>query len=230
MEALADLYAELPQYASVLACDPTSASWLVRVALAGGRPDRAELVADAAGRLARDNPAFPGICAAGAHARGLLRSDTGLLAVAARTSLDGWARASAAEDLGAVLAAAGAHRDAVVRLEEALASYAAEGAVRDAARVRRRLRRMGVRHRHWSYADRPRSGWDSLTETEVAVSRLVAQGWTNRQVADQLFLSAHTVAYHLRRIFRKLDIASRVDLTRMAVEHRATDVAGEPSR
>jgi DNA-binding NarL/FixJ family response regulator len=230
VETLAGLYAELPQYPSVLACDPTAAPWLVRVALAGGRPDRAELVADAAGRLAHGNPAFARVGAASAHASGLLHSDAGLLGAAVRTSLGGWARASAAEDLGVLVAAAGAHRDGVVSLEEALASYAADGALRDAARVRRRLRRMGVRHRHWSYADRPLSGWDSLTETEVAVSRLVAQGWTNRQIADQSFLSVHTVAYHLRRIFRKLDIASRVDLTRMSVEHRATDGAGGPSR
>ena len=75
---------------------------------------------------------------------------------------------------------------------------------------------MGVRHRHWSYADRPVSGWDSLAEIERNVSLLVADGWSNRQVAEQMFISAHTVAFHLRHVYCKLQIDSRVELTRLA--------------
>jgi DNA-binding CsgD family transcriptional regulator len=82
-----------------------------------------------------------------------------------------------------------------------------------------------VRRRHWTYSDRPVSGWASLTETERRASELVAQGLTNRKVADQMFVSVHTVAFHvhtvafhLRQVFRKLDIGSRVELTRLAVE------------
>jgi DNA-binding CsgD family transcriptional regulator len=44
---------------------------------------------------------------------------------------------------------------------------------------------------------------------------------TNRQVAAQLYLSPHTVGFHLRQIFRKLEIGSRVDLTRLVVERAA---------
>jgi DNA-binding CsgD family transcriptional regulator len=79
-------------------------------------------------------------------------------------------------------------------------------------------RSVATPHRHWSYADRPVTGWDSLTDTEYAVSLLVTQGLTNQQVADQMYISVHTVAFHLRQIFRKLDIDSRVDLTRLAME------------
>jgi DNA-binding CsgD family transcriptional regulator len=76
-----------------------------------------------------------------------------------------------------------------------------------------------VRHRHWGTEKRPAAGWKSLTDTELATARLVAQGLRNQQVASQLFISAHTVAFHLRQVFRKLDISSRVELTRIALEH-----------
>jgi DNA-binding CsgD family transcriptional regulator len=65
----------------------------------------------------------------------------------------------------------------------------------------------------------PAFGWDSLTDTERSVADLVARGLSNRQVATHLFLSRHTVGSHLRRIFRKLEITSRVELTRLVVLH-----------
>ncbi|HTW06396.1 MAG TPA: helix-turn-helix transcriptional regulator [Acidimicrobiales bacterium] len=61
-------------------------------------------------------------------------------------------------------------------------------------------------------------GWDSLTGTESRVAALVALGLTNRQVAKEAFMSRHTVDSHLRRIFRKLGIGSRVQLARLVVE------------
>ncbi|MFD1933319.1 tetratricopeptide repeat protein [Nonomuraea mangrovi] len=85
-------------------------------------------------------------------------------------------QASATEDLGVLLAADGRHDDAVESLDRALAIYHEIGSVRDSARVRKRLRGMGVHYRHWSYADQPVCGWDSLTETELNVSLLVADG------------------------------------------------------
>jgi DNA-binding CsgD family transcriptional regulator len=54
-----------------------------------------------------------------------------------------------------------------------------------------------------------------LTPTEHSVAELVAEGLTNRQIAERLFLSRHTVGFHLRSIFRKLSVTSRVDLTRL---------------
>jgi transcriptional regulator of acetoin/glycerol metabolism/DNA-binding CsgD family transcriptional regulator len=68
-------------------------------------------------------------------------------------------------------------------------------------------------------------GWESLTATERSVVELVAQGLTNREAAERLFLSHHTVGFHLRSIYRKLNVTSRVDLTRVAVEQSPFTVA-----
>ena len=93
------------------------------------------------------------------------------------------------------------------------------GASWDAARVRRRLRELGV-NRRIVVSTRPTSGWRGLTSAELAVVRLVAHGLTNRDVARRLFLSSHTVSMHLRHVFVKLDINSRVELTRLAVDNK----------
>jgi DNA-binding CsgD family transcriptional regulator len=80
---------------------------------------------------------------------------------------------------------------------------------------------------HWKRADRPAFGWASLTDTERRIAGLVAQGLSNRQVAGQVFLSTHTVAFHLRHIFWKLDVSSRVQLARLVAEHRSERAGDE---
>jgi DNA-binding CsgD family transcriptional regulator len=67
----------------------------------------------------------------------------------------------------------------------------------------------------------PTFGWESITDTERTVIELVAEGLTNRETGERLFLSHHTVGFHLRSIFNKLGVGSRVELTRAAVEHGA---------
>jgi DNA-binding CsgD family transcriptional regulator len=62
------------------------------------------------------------------------------------------------------------------------------------------------------------SQWPELSESEVAVVQLVARGATNREVGAQLYLSPHTINAHLRHIFSKLGIRSRVQLARLAGE------------
>ena len=63
------------------------------------------------------------------------------------------------------------------------------------------------------------TGWSDLTDSERTVAELVGQGLSNKQTGRRLFISCHTVDYHLRRIFRKLGITSRVELARLLGEH-----------
>jgi DNA-binding CsgD family transcriptional regulator len=65
------------------------------------------------------------------------------------------------------------------------------------------------------------TGWESLTDTERVIARLVSQALTNRQIATRVHLSPHTINYHLRQIYRKLDIKSRVQLANLAQAHTA---------
>jgi len=66
-----------------------------------------------------------------------------------------------------------------------------------------------------------------MTDSELAVVRLVADGLTNREVAERLYISPHTVGGHIRHAFEKLGINSRVTLTRIAAEHPRTAGAQE---
>ena len=213
--------ARLSACQGLLACDPALAAWLVRTSLAAGDQSLASQVVGDVVALADANPGFPALATAAAHAQGLATADTELLAEAAAQHPDPWARASAAEDL-AVLVTSTAREQAIRHLKTALDGYHQAGADRDEARIRRRLREFGVRRRHWTTSStRPIAGWDSLTDTEQAVSRLVAEGLNNNQVAARMYISTHTVAHHLRQAFRKLQIASRVELARIVIQEAA---------
>jgi DNA-binding CsgD family transcriptional regulator len=59
---------------------------------------------------------------------------------------------------------------------------------------------------------RPPAGWDSLTPTEIDVVRLAAQGLSNPQIAERLFISRHTAKVHLSHVFAKLGLSSRAEL------------------
>lgn len=202
--------------------NPAAAAWLARAALAAGDGELAASVARTAQALADAHPGYPALAAAAVHSRGLARRDPALLARAARQHPDPWARASSAEDLGVLYCGQGDRDQAIGHLTHALGGYRDSGAEPDQARVRRRLRELGIRRRHWSTPPaRPAAGWDSLTDAEQAVAGLVAEGLNNRQIAARMYISAHTVAAHLRQTFRKLSIASRVELARIVIERAA---------
>ncbi|MFD3357576.1 helix-turn-helix transcriptional regulator [Streptomyces fradiae] len=226
--AAADVLAEAGEHdgalRELLLEDPAAAAWSVRCGLAAGRPEIVRAVVDTAELLRAHNPDVPAVLAAAAHARALAEGDAESLAEAGRTHRNPWARAAAAEDYAMLLLDRGDRGDrgeqggreaAIGELDRAMNAYGALGGERDAARVRARLRELGVRRRHWTQAKRPHSGWESLTKTERKVADLVAGGLTNQQAARHLFISPHTVGFHLRQIYRKLGIQSRTALIRL---------------
>jgi DNA-binding NarL/FixJ family response regulator len=191
---------------------------LVRLLLDAGKRREAESVVGRLESFAGLHLDFPFLGSAARHARAVLDGDPDVaLEAVALSAADPrpLVRAEVTEDAGRLLPVSRA-AEAVPLLETALASYAAAGAGHDAARVRSLLRLRGVR----PSSGGPRSAptWPELTESEFAVVTLVAQGATNREVADRLYLSAYTVNSHLRHVFAKLGIRSRVELARLVAE------------
>jgi DNA-binding CsgD family transcriptional regulator len=210
--------------------DPGDPPQLVRIALACGDNQLAAEAVAIAERRSRRNPGIASLEAAAAHARGLRDDDIPGLRHAVQGFARGprlLARTSATEDLGRLLIRSGETAEGIRWLNEALDLYAGMGASWDAARVRGRLRRLGIRRNLSSARSAP--GWAGLTDSELAVIRLVAAGQTNRQIAAQLFLSPNTIGSHLRRVFGKLGVTSRVELVRMFLSHQQDAAASAES-
>ena len=100
--------------------------------------------------------------------------------------------------------------EARAQLRAALDGFERLGAVPWADRATSELRATGETARK-----RDASTLDDLTPQELQIARLVAEGGRNREIAGQLFLSPKTVEYHLRKVFQKLDIASRTELVKL---------------
>ena len=119
---------------------------------------------------------------------------------------------------GRALAEAGRIDRAVAELERAAAEFDRCGALRYRDEAERELGKLGHRvHRRTRPGKADATGLESLTGRELQVARLVVDRKTNPEIAAELFLSQKTVETHLRNIFRKLDVSSRVELAR-AVE------------
>ncbi|HEX5465531.1 MAG TPA: LuxR C-terminal-related transcriptional regulator [Candidatus Limnocylindrales bacterium] len=187
----------------------------VEAALAAGdRPLGERLTA----LLLPPRPGHRWSAAAGAHAEGLLLVADGDLEAgiarleeaerryAALPSAFPAARARLAR--GIALRRAGRRGQAAEALEAAAGAFEALGATPWAGRAQNEVHRARPRPRHD----------DSLTETERRVAALVAAGHTNREVAAQLVVTVATVETHLTRIYGKLGLRSRTELTRAAAE------------
>ncbi|MGV9699501.1 BREX system ATP-binding domain-containing protein [Streptomyces sp. NPDC003470] len=201
---------------------PTAAATLVRLAGQAGLTAEAERAAAFARHIADRNPAVRSLAGAAEHAEGVLRNDMVALHRAVelhRHAARPLAAGSALEDAALVEQSMGDKTRTVRLLESAVDLYLECGAQRDTVRVQKKLRRLGVHHERGQAAERPKTGWESLTSAELRVVRAIVDGMTNREAASSLFLSPHTVDSHLRRVFSKLDINSRVELTKHFLTH-----------
>jgi DNA-binding CsgD family transcriptional regulator len=200
---------------------------LTRALLAAGRPSDAERVvalaqdcaetvglptAEAMASLATANLAlYVGEPAAAAE-RALAAADA-FESVGALTDA-AWAR----ELAGRSLTQAGQTDNAAVELGRAAAAFESFGALRYRDQAEHELRRLGRRvHRRSRQSAGADLGIESLTERELQVARLVVDRRTNPEIATELFISQKTVETHLRNIFHKMNVTTRVELAR-AVE------------
>ncbi|MER7192714.1 BREX system ATP-binding domain-containing protein [Streptomyces flaveolus] len=203
---------------------PTAAAMLVRLAGQAGLGAEAERAAVFARQLADLNPTVRSLAGGAEHAEGVLRNDMVALHRAVelhRHAARPLAAGSALEDAALVEQSMGNKTRTVRLLESAVDLYLDCGAQRDTARVQKKLLRLGVHHERGQGAERPKTGWESLTSAELRVVRAIVDGMTNREAASSLFLSPHTVDSHLRRVFSKLNINSRVELTKHFLTHEA---------
>jgi ATP/maltotriose-dependent transcriptional regulator MalT len=118
---------------------------------------------------------------------------------------------------GQILRRRGERRAARAALERAIASFDELGSPPWAAKARAELDRVPGR----------RGSGDALTATEARVAELVAQGKSNEEVAQELFVSKKTVEANLTRIYRKLGVHSRVAL---AARSSPRDTGGEAAK
>ena len=188
-----------------------------RIASAAGDAGLRARVLHATEALERERPPVPLFVAVAGYARAILDRDAAALVTATdvlRSSSRPLLYASAAEDAGGELSRAQRNAEALDQLNAAFDTYTRHEAIADARRVGRALRRLGVERRIVTHS-RAKTGWDSLTDSELTVVNLIAQGATNREVATQLHLSPHTVKTHVHNAFAKLGIASRAQLAQL---------------
>lgn len=187
----------------------------------GARDDAAAVVA-----AVEDNAEVAGTASARAAAlrcRGLLDDDADRL-VAAVTAIAAtrcrMEHALTALDAGAALARAGRDEPAVESYTAARELGVAAGMLAAVRQAEAGLRVLGVRYGvRGERGERPVTGWDALTPTELIVTRLAAQGLTNPEIGERLFVSRRTVQTHLSHVFAKLGVTSRVELATLAIHH-----------
>jgi DNA-binding NarL/FixJ family response regulator len=115
---------------------------------------------------------------------------------------------------GRALAAAGDKKAAIAALREAEGVFESCGALRVRDEARRELRKLGARAETRGPASADEAGIAALTKRELGVAELVTDRKTNKEIAADLFLSEKTIESHLRNIFVKLGVSSRVEVAR----------------
>jgi DNA-binding CsgD family transcriptional regulator len=187
-----------------------------RLAVAAGDAGLRARVLRSLELLESDSEDVPLFSAVIRYTRGILERDAAALidAAAALRMTRPLLSACAAEDAGAALAQTGSNAHAVDHFNCAFDRYIESEAMADARRVASRLRRLGVERRISTHR-REKTGWGSLTDAELKVVNLVADGATNSVVAERLYLSPNTVKSHVRNAFAKLGVHSRAELPKL---------------
>jgi DNA-binding CsgD family transcriptional regulator len=202
---------------------PAVGADLVRLMLAVRDAERARDISAAVSDVASGND-VPWMTGSALHCQGLIEDDATILEAAAAAYARGSRRlqvAFACEDAGAAYARHGRIDCARPLLDQAISIYERLGATRDLARAEAVLREAGIRRGRRGPRDRPRFGWRSLTPAEQTIATLVAQGLSNPQIGDRLYVSRRTVQTHLAHMFAKLDITSRAQLAAAVTQHGA---------
>jgi DNA-binding CsgD family transcriptional regulator len=146
---------------------------------------------------------------------GLLRRAAEVLARSPRPLL----RAGGYEDLGFELVARDFRREGAALLDQSWDIYREAGAAGPMMTLQDRMRKAGFRRAQWQSAEpRPESGWPALTQAEMRVARLIGSGYTNKAASEALGISVNTTGTHLRSVFRKLGVRSRVQLSNVMHE------------
>jgi DNA-binding NarL/FixJ family response regulator len=200
----------LPSSRPLLLAEPGAAAWFVRFSRRAEDPALADTALRTVEKLAADNPDAPAVQLAALHARSLYECDPDGIARVAAEHRDAWTRACAAEDLRALLDERRVPADTVPQPPPRHGRWT----TRD--HVGRMTLVDAASHQRQPAA--PCTA-QALTDMEHTIAGLVARGLTNRQVAQRVHLSPHTVNYHLRRIYGKLNIRSRVALARYIHDH-----------
>src|SRR5258707_4008377 len=118
----------------------------------------------------------------------------------------------------------------LAQLDLAWDAYHQIGAVAFRAEAQRVMREAGARRAKWATtAGRPATGWPSLTQAERLVSALIGSGHANKSAAMELGVSVNTISTHLRALFTKLGIQSRVQLAHELHDQEVSD-APAPAR
>ncbi|GIF23298.1 DNA-binding CsgD family transcriptional regulator [Actinoplanes tereljensis] len=195
---------------------PSLSRPLLAVALRAGNRPLAEQIVETAAISARNNEQVASWVGVAKQSAGVLTRDIGELECAVdvlRTGPRPLLLAGALVDHSDLLVSAQRQGEAVKRLEEAADLYARAGAEFDVKLATSALARLGVRRRREIPAqNRAVTGWWSLTDSEQTVAELISAGHTNRSAATELGISPNTVNTHLRSVFGKLGVRSRVQL------------------
>jgi DNA-binding CsgD family transcriptional regulator len=197
--------------------NPACCGWRTPAALALaalGRGDEARAMAEAeldeARRFAVPDAIGVALRTLGRLASGRDGVDLLREAVATHDGTDGGLeRARAMLELGSALRRAGERSEARGVLREALDATARLGATGLADRAHEELVAAGARPRR---DRRMLSGRESLTSREDRVATLAAEGLSNREIAQRQFVTVKAVQWHLRNVYRKLDVSSRQEL------------------